>query len=152
MLPLLLGKFRTRLRHFPGHFEPSSSKRSNLKLHLATAAGQNAITAYGEGYVTINQTRHEKSIVVTPHRLYPEWNAYAFDTLTPEQIAELVPLASEIVLLGTGDKLRFPRPEILRPLMEARIGFEVMDVRAACRTYNILMAEGRKVAAALLLA
>ena len=122
-----------------------------MKLHLATSAGQNAITAYGEGYVTINQTRHEKSLVVTPNRLYTGWNASGFDTLTPEQIAELVPLDSEIVLLGTGDKLRFPRPEILRPLMEARIGFEVMDVRAACRTYNILMAEGRKVAAALLL-
>ena len=71
--------------------------------------------------------------------------------LTAEQIGQLVPLASEIVLLGTGDRLRFPRPEILRPLMEARIGFEVMDVRAACRTYNILVAEERKVAAALLL-
>ena len=122
-----------------------------MKLHLATAAGQNAITAYGEGYVTVNQTRHEKSVVVTPDRLLTDWNVSGFDTLTPEQIAQLVPLDSEIVLLGTGDKLRFPRPDILRPLIEARIGFEVMDVRAACRTYNILMAEGRKVAAALLL-
>ena len=122
-----------------------------MKLHLATAAGQNAITAYGEGYVTINQTRHDKSVVVTPDTLYTEWKAAGFETLTAEQIAELVPLASEIVLLGTGERLRFPRPDILRPLMDARIGFEVMDVRAACRTYNILMAEGRKVAAALLL-
>ncbi len=122
-----------------------------MKLHLATAAGQNAITAYGEGYVTVNQTRHENSLVVLPATLYTDWGATRFETLEAEHLAELVPLACEIVLLGTGEKLRFPRPEILRPLMEARVGFEVMDVRAACRTYNILMAEGRKVAAALLL-
>ena len=54
-------------------------------------------------------------------------------------------------LRGTGARLRFPRPEITRPLIEARVGVEVMDVQAACRTYNILVAEGRKVAAALLL-
>jgi len=122
-----------------------------LKLHLATAAGQNAITAYGNGYVSINQTRHEKSLVVLPESLHTDWGASSLETLTAEHLAQLVPLGCEIVLLGTGERLRFPRPEVLRPLMEARIGFEVMDVRAACRTYNILMAEGRKVAAALLL-
>jgi len=57
----------------------------------------------------------------------------------------------EIVLPGTGAQLRFPRPEILRPLLEAGVGVEVMDVQAACRTYNILVSEERKVAAALLL-
>jgi uncharacterized protein len=64
----------------------------------------------------------------------------------------LVALAPEVVLLGTGAALRFPAPGITRALVEARIGLEVMDVQAACRTFNILVAEGRAVAAALLLA
>ena len=64
--------------------------------------------------------------------------------------ADTAALGREILLLGTGAKIRFPRPEILRPLIEARVGVEVMDVQAACRTYNILAAEDRKVAAALL--
>ena len=73
------------------------------------------------------------------------------DALTADHLALLVGLGREIVLLGTGARLRFPHPEILKPLIQAGIGVEVMDVQAACRTYNILMAEERRIAAALLL-
>ena len=66
-------------------------------------------------------------------------------------LGALAGLGADIILLGTGDRLRFPHPSVLRALTEARIGVEVMDVRAACRTYNILLAEERQVAAALLL-
>jgi uncharacterized protein len=99
----------------------------------------------------VNDKRIEKSVIVLPERIITEWQASAFEELTAEHFAVLASLGSEILLLGTGDRLRFPRAEILRPLTDAGIGVEVMDVPAACRTYNVLMAEERRIAAALLL-
>ncbi len=98
----------------------------------------------------INRARHEQNLVVLRDRLVTDWQPAGFDGLKPEHFAMLAGLGAEIVLLGTGDKLRFPRPELTRALLEARIGLEVMDIPAACRTYNFLAAEERKVAAALL--
>lgn len=123
-----------------------------MKLHLSRAEGLNTFTAYGPGYVAVNGLRHHRSIVVLPDRIIEDWPASSVEALTAEHLAALVAHAPEIVLLGTGAQLRFPRPEIVRPLLESRIGLEVMDVQAACRTYNILAAESRRVAAALLLA
>lgn len=122
-----------------------------MKLHLADAAGLNAFTAYGAGYVVVNRQRHEKSVVVLPDRIITDWTATSFEALAAAHLEALVGLGQEIILLGTGNTLRFPRPEILRPLLEAGIGLEVMDVQAACRTFNILIAEERRVGAALLL-
>lgn len=122
-----------------------------MKLHLARHSGRNAFTAYGPGYVAVNGVRYERSIIVLPERILLDWTATTFDALTPDHFATLAGLAADIVLLGTGDAVRFPRPEIARPLIDAHIGLEVMDVQAACRTYNILMDEQRKVAAALVL-
>lgn len=123
-----------------------------MKLHLSQVAGSNAFTAYGEGYVTVNAARYERSLLVLPDRVVADWGPDRFDALAPEHLAALVDIAPEVVLLGTGARLRFPRAEITRALVAARIGLEVMDVQAACRTFNILAAEGRKVAAALVLA
>jgi uncharacterized protein len=122
-----------------------------VKLHRTEALGKNTITGYGEGYVLINQTRHERTLVVLPDQLVTDWAASSFETLTADHLAALLPLDAEIILLGTGPRIRFPRPEILAPLIRARVGYEVMDVQAACRTFNILVSEERKVAAALLL-
>ncbi|OGA03782.1 MAG: hypothetical protein A3I00_04430 [Betaproteobacteria bacterium RIFCSPLOWO2_02_FULL_64_12] len=122
-----------------------------MKLHLADAAGLNAFTAYGAGYVMVNRQRHEKSVVVLRDRIITDWTATSFEALAAAHLEALVGLGQEIILLGTGNTLRFPRPEILRPLIEAGIGLEVMDVQAACRTFNILVAEERRVGAALLL-
>ena len=122
-----------------------------MKLHAARPTGQNVITGYGEGYVSVNGERRESSVIVLPDRLVP-WDAKAFSDLTPEHFGVFENLNVDIVLLGTGPKQRFPHPRITAPLAQARIGLEVMDVQAACRTYNILVAEERKVAAALLLA
>lgn len=122
-----------------------------MKLHLAEKTGQNAFTGYGPGYVAVNEQRHTQSVVVLPDRLITDWTATDFDSLAAADLAPLAELGLEIVLLGTGSRIRFPRPEVLRPLIEAGIGVEVMDVAAACRTYNILIAEDRKVGAALLL-
>ena len=107
-------------------------------------------TGYGAGYVMVNHRRHEQNLVVLRDQLVADWNSGGFDELNAGHFARLAALEPEIVLLGTGERLRFPRPEITRALIEAGIGLEVMDVHAACRTYNFLAAEERKVAAALL--
>ena len=122
-----------------------------MKLHRAGPTGLNTFTGYGEGYVMVNGERHEKSLVVLPRRIVTDWTATTFEALLAEHIEALLHLECEVVLLGTGAVLRFPRPELLRPLSGKGLGLEVMDIHAACRTYNILMAEERKVAAALLI-
>jgi len=122
-----------------------------LKLHREAATALNVFTGYGPGYVKVNDRRIDKSVVVLPERIIADWPATSFETLAPGHLAALAGLGLEIVLLGTGALLRFPRPEIVRPLVQSGVGVEVMDVEAACRTYNILVAEERKVAAALLL-
>ena len=122
-----------------------------MKLHLTQQAGQNLFTAYGAGYVMVNQQRFETSLIVLPDKLINDWPPRSLDDLTEVHFAYLAALDAEIVLLGTGNMLRFPHPRLSSPLTQARIGFEVMDTFAAARTYNILMGEGRRVAAALLL-
>jgi uncharacterized protein len=121
-----------------------------VKLHLAGPLARNTITGYGAGYVMVNGARHEENLIVLPERILP-WSAAAFEALGAEHFVELAQLDLEVILLGTGATLRFPSPQVIRPLVEAKIGFEAMDVQAACRTYNILAAEERRVAAALLL-
>ena len=122
-----------------------------MKLHLDSATSRNAITGYGEGYVMVNRQRFERSLVVLPDRIVLDWPPNRFDELAPEHLAALAGLDREIILLGTGARLRFPRPEVIQPLIRSGVGVEVMDLQAACRTYNILLAEDRRIAAALLI-
>ena len=122
-----------------------------MKLHLSRPAGQNAITGYGIDYVDVNGERHSRSLVLLPDRVITDWPPQSMAALAAEHFDLLLEARPEIVLLGTGRQLRFPRSTVTRPLIEAHIGLEVMDVRAACRTYNILMGEDRKVAAALVI-
>lgn len=122
-----------------------------MKLHLDAGSGLNRFTGYGDGYVAINGERRSTSMIVLPSEPVEAWAPACFNDLAAAHFVALAARELEIVLLGTGARLRFPRPEVVRPLIEARIGVEVMDVLAACRTYNILVSEGRKVAAALLL-
>ena len=120
-----------------------------MKLHASRPSGVNTITGYGEGYVMVNGERRESSVIVLPDRI-EEWAVKRFDDLSTEDFSFLKNLQAEIVLLGTGPKQRFPHPRLTAELAKAGIGLEVMDLQAACRTYNILVAEERKVAAALL--
>lgn len=122
-----------------------------MKFHLTRAEGRNLFTGYGKGYVAVNDRRYERNVVVTPQRPVAEWDASSFDALTPAHFEALLALEPELVLLGTGETLRFPRTELTRALAAASVGLEVMDTRAACRTYNVLMAEDRRVVAAILL-
>ena len=122
-----------------------------MKLHSPAPSAFNTFTGYGEGFVMINGQRHDRSTIVTPERLL-QWSAASFDALQEADFQALLELNPEIVLLGTGPRQRFPHPHLVRALTDKRIGVEAMDLQAACRTYNILMAEERRVAAALLLA
>ena len=123
-----------------------------MKIHLAKAEGQNQFTGYGDNYVDVNQRRVERSIVVMADQLIENWPVISFDALAPEHFEQLAALPIEILLLGSGAMLRFPHPRLSVALQARHIGLEVMDNSAVCRTYNILMQEGRKVAAALILA
>lgn len=120
-----------------------------MKLHASSAAGRNVVTAYGDDYVAVNGERHHSSMVLLPDRIV-DWEPQSFEQLTAEHFSGLAALDVEIVLLGTGLRQRFPHPRLTSALSRAGIGVEVMDLQAACRTYNILVAEERKVAAALL--
>ena len=122
-----------------------------MKFHLQTPAGNNLFTGHGAGYVAVNGTRYTKSLLVTPDRIIDDWPATDFASLSAEHFEQFLELKPDLALLGTGATLRFPRPELARSLHDARIGLEVMDNAAVCRTYNILLAEGRNVVAAVLL-
>ena len=120
-----------------------------MKLHASLPSGVNTITGYGEGYVMVNGQRRDASVVVLPDRI-EDWAVRGFQDLSAADFNFLKELKVEIVLLGTGPRQRFPHPRLTAALAQAGIGLEVMDLQAACRTYNILVAEERKVAAALL--
>lgn len=122
-----------------------------MKLHLQDAANSYRFTAYGDDYVSINNVAYKKSLVITPNKLDTEWNVANFDLLTEQNFEFLLTFNAEILLLGTGRKLCFPHPGLYRSIMATGIGLESMDTRAACRTYNILMGEGRRVAAAIIM-
>jgi uncharacterized protein len=120
-----------------------------VKLHLDRFDGLNAFSGYGEGYVLVNQRRHTRSLVVLPDRLIDPWAPNSAAEVAEESFAQIEPLPLEILLVGTGARMHLLHPRLTARLAARRIGVEVMDTRAACRTYNILLAEGRKVAAAL---
>ncbi|MBL8394736.1 MAG: Mth938-like domain-containing protein [Candidatus Accumulibacter sp.] len=122
-----------------------------MKLQLDSSEGLNTFTAYGDGYVSVNGVRHTRNLAVLPDRLLPDWTLATFETLSIADFELLATLDADIILLGTGRRLRFPSPDLLHPLVRLQKGLEVMDLPAACRTYNVLMGEGRKVAAGLLL-
>ena len=123
-----------------------------MKLHLHNDAGQLLFTGYGEDHVLINGQRHEASLLLTGRGVeIAPWAGLDFDALTAAHFEWIARRELDILLLGTGTRLRFPHPSLTRALVEARIGLEVMDVGALCRTYNILISEGRNVGAAILI-
>ena len=121
-----------------------------MKLHLAPNHGQQLFTGYGDGYVAVNKIRYERNVVVSPEAV-AEWPVGNFEDLSPGDFGFIAELRAEIVIFGTGTVQRFPRLELARALAASGAGVEIMDSKAACRTYNILAAEGRKVVAAILL-
>ena len=120
-----------------------------MKLHPSGLSSLNTFTGYGADYVTVNGERRERSSIVLPDRIL-DWTVESFEKLRAEDFQVFSSLGVDIVLLGTGTRQRFPHPRLTAALARDGIGVEVMDLQAACRTYNILVAEERKVAAALL--
>ena len=114
-----------------------------MKLHQEQAGALNTVTAYGNGYIEVNAERHAGALKITPEGVVRSWSVTTVEAFGPEAVSELLAEQPEIILLGTGCEQHFPA-------MATRTGFEVMSTPAACRTYNILMAEGRQVLAALM--
>lgn len=121
-----------------------------MKLHLTPNEGRQLFSGYGSGYVAVNSVRYERNVLVSPAAVV-EWPVRDFETLMPADFEFVREAHPEILILGTGATQRFPPPKLARALAESGAGVEVMDTKAACRTYNILVAEGRKVIAAILL-
>jgi len=122
-----------------------------MHIQLETGGQANLIRTYTAGRITVNQDSYVHSLIVLPGQVIADWPPQAFEQLAVAHLETLVSLGPELLILGTGRRQRFPRAELLAPLAAAGIGWEIMDTGAACRTYNILMSEGRNVAAALLM-
>jgi uncharacterized protein len=108
------------------------------------------LTAHGPGWVAINNEKVEGSVVVGSRGERFAWDCTRFDQLGAEHFAQLASMGAELIIFGSGGRIRFPQAAWLQPLMAQRTGVETMDTAAACRTYNILAGEGRHVVAALL--
>jgi uncharacterized protein len=133
------------------HLTAAIRYRGAMKISLDGGTATYRILSYAQGQVAVNEQVLTRSLVVMPEALLSDWPPQDFEALAAEHFVMIAALRPEIVLLGTGAGLRFPSPALLVPLYDAGIGVEVMDTGAACRTYDILMAEGRAVAAALLM-
>ena len=121
-----------------------------MKLHATSTQQYQTVTAYDDAGVEINLARFTASLLVLPEVAPAAWPVATFDQLTPDHFAQIDVTRPDVVILGTGRRQRFVHPKLTTALTSRRIGVECMDNQAACRTYNILMAEGRKVALVLI--
>jgi uncharacterized protein len=121
-----------------------------VKLQPDQSSAQ-TISGYGPGWVGVGTEKITHNVVLSSRGERIEW-ADSYEALGPEHFEALARLQVEVVIFGSGDRIRFPRPAWLASLAQRRIGIETMDTAAACRTYNVLAQEGREVAVALLLA
>ncbi len=121
-----------------------------MKFQPDTLAGVNTITRHEPGRVVVGGTPFAHSVLVPWIGEVLDWQLSRFEELQAAHFERLAALQPELVIFGSGSRLRFPAPALLRPLIERRIGIESMDSAAACRTYNVLVSEKRSVVAALL--
>jgi uncharacterized protein len=121
-----------------------------MKLHADSNTPLNTVTAYGPDFIEVNRIRHSGPVLLMPERPVLPWSIDSIEALDEPALTALLELQPEVILLGTGARQHFLHPRLLRGLAARGIGVDPMDTRAACRTYNILMVEGRKVLAALL--
>ena len=122
-----------------------------MKLHFTLTKQYQTVTAYDDTGVEINAVRYDHSLIVLPESAPVAWPVNAFDALTLADFEQIDATAPDVVILGTGRRQRFVHPALTTALIARRIGVECMDNQAACRTYNVLMAEGRKVVLALII-
>jgi uncharacterized protein len=122
-----------------------------MKFAEAGVRGSHLIESYAPGRIQIRGTSYTAGLIVTPDRIITEWGPQQPADLEPSHIAALAQLEPEVILIGTGARQLLPEPKVYAPALSLGIGVEIMDTGAACRTYNILLAEGRKVVAGLLM-
>ena len=109
------------------------------------------ITAYEDDSVTVNGKTFEQSLIISTDTLNENWEIGSIDSLQPDHIEMILQLEPELIVIGTGNRLVFPAVETYSTIIQRGIGVDFMDTGAACRTYNILMSEGRGVVAGLIL-
>ena len=122
-----------------------------MKITATQRANLNFIRGYAPGEIRIGEQSIHSNCLVTANQLITDWQANDAATLSLAHLEPMLALKPEIVVLGTGERQQFPPAEIYAALLSRRIGFEVMDLGAACRTFNVLLSEDRSVLAALLL-
>jgi uncharacterized protein len=122
-----------------------------MKLHSSSTQQYQTVTGYDAAGVEINATRYEYSLIVMPETPPRPWNVARFEDLDAGHFEQIAQDAPDVVILGTGERQRFVHPRLIASLAANRVGVECMDSHAACRTYNILMGEGRKVTLALII-
>jgi uncharacterized protein len=122
-----------------------------MKLHSSSTQQYQTVTGYDASGVEINAQRYHYSLTVMPDTAPQRWNVARFEDLTVEHFDKIAQFAPDVVILGTGEAQRFVHPRLVASLSAKRVGVEAMDSHAACRTYNILMGEGRKVVLALII-
>jgi uncharacterized protein len=116
-----------------------------------SASGINIIRAYGNGELRVNEHAYRGAVILSAATVIADANVNNLDALIAMDVSRTLALEPELVLLGTGARQIFPAPSFGAQFLRAGIGFEVMDTSAACRTFNVLVGEQRRVAAILLL-
>jgi uncharacterized protein len=122
-----------------------------MKLHSSSTQQYQTVTGYDDQGVEINAERFDFSLIVLPETPPRAWPVASFEALSASHFEQIAADLPDVVILGTGARQRFVHPRLIASLSERRIGVECMDSKAACRTYNILMGEGRKVTLALII-
>ena len=122
-----------------------------MKLHVTPTQQYQTVTGYEKDWIEINAVRFDHSLIVLPEVAPVRWPVTDFENLRAEDFLAVEAQAPDLLILGTGSRQRFVPPRLVAALISRRIGVECMDNQAACRTYNILMTEGRKVALAVIL-
>jgi uncharacterized protein len=122
-----------------------------MKLHSSSTEKYQTVTGYDQSGVEINAKRYDHSVLVMPEVPPRAWDVTHFDDLTAAHFEQIAADKPDVVILGTGERQRFAHPRLTASLSSQRIGVESMDSHAACRTYNILMGEGRKATLALII-
>lgn len=122
-----------------------------MRITIDQPSGIHFISAHAPGLVRIGARSYTSSLIVTASAVVEAWRPSRVQEFGPADLEPLLSLGAEVLLIGSGEKQEFPSGEVLAALYRARVGFEIMDTGAACRTYNVLVAEGRNVAAALML-
>ncbi len=122
-----------------------------MKFQPESLDGGNIVTRHESGRIWVGAQAHTHALIVPWQGQVLDWQAQRFEDLSAAHFDRLLALEPEVVIFGSGARIRFPKPEWLRSLAQRRIGVETMDTAAACRTYNVLVTEGRSAVAAMLL-